>query len=133
MSDEYLPIPDQETAPFWKGLAEGKFLLKWCESCEKPHYYPRDFCPYCWSEQTVWREASGRGVVFATTVVRQMGLEPFASRLPYNISIIELEEGPRLLSNVVGTAPDQVRIGMSVRLAPEVHDEIGLPLFEPAD
>src|SRR5262249_46705444 len=130
--EDYLPIPDEDTRVFWEGLSRGTFLLRWCTDCGKPHYFPRGFCPFCWSESLEWREASGRGTVFATTVIRQMGLEPFMTRVPYNVSIVELEEGPRLLTNVVGVEPEDVRIGMGVVLEAEVHGDIGLPLFRPA-
>lgn len=129
--DDALPILDAETAPFWHGLARRELLLKWCTACGRPHYYPRDFCPFCWSDRTEWRRATGHGTVFATTVVHQHGLEPFRSRAPYNVSIVELDEGPRLLAPVHGIAPDAVRIGTAVELDPEVHGDIGLPRFRP--
>ena len=131
-SEPHLPVPDQETAPFWEALAGGKLLLKWCLDCGRPHYWPRDFCPFCWSARTEWRPASGRGTVFATTVIRQAALPPFSERLPYNVAVVELEEGPRLVTNVVGVPPDEVRIGQPVELAAEPHGDIGLPLFRPA-
>ncbi|MHB8671126.1 MAG: Zn-ribbon domain-containing OB-fold protein [Acidimicrobiales bacterium] len=129
MTDSHLPIPDPETEEFWAALAQDRLLLQYCNSCERPHYYPRSFCPWCWSDNTDWREASGLGTVFATTVIRQMGLEPFGDRVPYNVSIVELDEGPRMLTNVIGVDAAEVRIGMRVELAAEHHGDIGLPLF----
>jgi uncharacterized OB-fold protein len=125
----HLPVPDAETRPFWDALGNGRLLIKWCLECGRPHYFPRAFCPFCWSERTEWREASGDGVVFATTTVRQMGVEPFRSRVPYNVSIVELAEGPRMLTNVVGIDASEVRIGMEVRLSPERDGDAWLPLF----
>src|SRR5438270_9642709 len=98
MSNDWLPIPDTETAEFWAGLARGVLLIRSCNSCGRPHYYPRSFCPFCWSSDVVWRETTGRGTVFATTVIRQHGLSPFKERAPYNISLVDLDEGPRLLT-----------------------------------
>src|SRR5690348_15968817 len=115
MTSAHLPIIDAESAPYWNGLSRGEFLLKYCLDGGRPHYYPRVYCPNWWGE-TEWRTASGRGDVFATTVVRQMGFPPFRDRVPYNLSIVELEEGPHLLTHVIGVPPETVRIGMSVEL-----------------
>jgi uncharacterized OB-fold protein len=127
--DALLPIPDAETEAFWRGLADGVFLLRWCLDCGRPHYYPRSFCPLCWSERVEWRPASGQGRVFATTVIRQMGLPPFDQRVPYNVALVELDEGPLVLTNVVGAPPESVVIGAAVELAAERHRDIALPLF----
>ena len=132
MSEKWLPIPDAETEEFWHGLARGVLLVRSCNSCSRLHYYPRSFCPFCWSSDVAWREMSGRGTVYATTIVRQHGLSPFKERAPYNISLVDLDEGPRLLTNVVGCAPEDVHIGDTVVLEPDVHDDIGLPLFRRA-
>jgi uncharacterized OB-fold protein len=126
---EHLPLIDAESAPFWGALGDGQFLLKWCLECGRPHYYPRTYCPTCWGE-TEWRAASGRGIVFATTVVRRFGLKPFTSRLPYNLSIVELAEGPRLLTNVVGGPPEAVTIGAAVVLRPTNDEGQWMPTFE---
>lgn len=127
----HLPIIDAESAPFWEGLGAGEFRLKYCTECGRPHYFPRVYCPFCWGD-TEWRVASGRGEVFATTVVRQMGFPPFRDRVPYNLAIVELEEGPHLLTHVVGVEPEAVRIGMPVRLAPELDGTVWMPFFTPA-
>ena len=126
----HLPIIDAESAPFWEGLGAGEFRLKYCSACGRPHFYPRRFCPFCWGD-TEWRVGSGRGEVLATTVVRQMGFPPFRDRVPYNLAIVELVEGPHLLTHVVGIEPDAVRIGMEVRLAPELDGTVWMPFFTP--
>jgi uncharacterized OB-fold protein len=127
MSD-HLPIVDAESEPFWTALGDGHFLLKWCQECGRPHYYPRTYCPFCWAE-TEWRPASGAGVVFATTVVRRVGLKPFSGRVPYNLSIVELAEGPRLLTNVIGSPPEQVKVGAPVVLSATLDDGQWMPTF----
>lgn len=129
---DWLPVPDPETEPFWAALARGVLSLPVCNSCGKPHYYPRSFCPFCHGRALSWQDMSGRGTVFATTVIRQHGLSPFKERAPYNISIVELDEGPHVLTNVVGCAADEVRIGDRVGLDVDVHGDIGLPLFRRA-
>lgn len=129
---DHLPIVDLESKPFWDGLAEGRFLLKWCLQCGDPHFYPRTYCPSCWGE-TEWREASGTGTVFATTTIHQMMFEPFKGRTPYDISIVQLDEGPLVLTNVVGGDPEAVHIGMRVELAPELDVEVWMPRFRPVE
>lgn len=128
---DHLPIVDTESAPFWEGLAEGKFLLKWCLECGLAHFYPREFCPHCWGA-TEWREASGHATVHATTTVRQMGFEPFRSNLPYNLAIVELAEGPKMLTSVVGCDPDDVHIGLAVEFVAEQDGDVWVPHFRPA-
>jgi uncharacterized OB-fold protein len=132
MSAEHLPIIDQESERFWSALGEGTFLLKYCLDCGNPHFYPRVYCPRCWGD-TEWRPASGRGTVFATTTVHQMAFEPFKSRAPYNLAIVELDEGPRLLTNVVGCDPKTVTIGMKVECLPELDDDVWMPHFRPVE
>jgi uncharacterized protein len=128
MSGEHLPIVDAESDPFWTALGDGQLLLKWCLDCGRPHYYPRTFCPFCWGE-TEWRPGSGSGAVFATTIVRRVGLKPFSTRVPYNLAIIELAEGPRMLTNVIGSPPEEVEIGAAVTLSPTLDDGQWLPTF----
>lgn len=128
---EHLPIIDTESKPFWDGLGEGKFLLKYCLDCHQPHFYPRHLCPFCWGD-TEWRESSGKGTVFAKTAIHQMAFEPFKSRTPYNLSIVELDEGPLLLTNVVGCDVEDVQIGMPVILQAELDVEVWMPRFRPA-
>jgi uncharacterized OB-fold protein len=126
------PQPDAESAPFWEALGEGRLLLVWCRACEEPFYYPRAICPRCWSTVLEWRPATGHGTVFTYTTIRQAG-PPFASLVPYNVSLVELDEGPRLTTNIVNVDPDDVRIGMEVVIAPQCRGSIWLPTFEPAD
>ena len=125
---EHLPIVDAESEPYWTALGEGKFLLKYCLDCGLPHFYPRTYCPFCWGE-TEWRESTGRGIVFASTTVRRVGLKPFSSRVPYNLAVVELDEGPRLLTNVIGCAPQDVAIGSAVELSPTFDEDMWMPTF----
>ena len=108
------PQPNLETQPFWDATAEGRFLLL---RCENGHviWYPRFLCPECRSTETTWVEASGRGTVYTYTIVRR-GQGPFAPAAPYVVAYVELEEGPRILTNVVDVDPEQVRIGMPVEV-----------------
>lgn len=103
-------------------LAEGKFGLQICLSCEKYAFFPRVVCPSCGGISLKWKEATGRGGVYSTTVVRRRQEEGG----DFNVSIIELEEGPRMLSRVEGVAPAAVKIGMLV--IARILDSKGGPL-----
>ena len=133
----HLPVPDLETAPYWEAAANGKLLIKRCNACGNPFFYPRAACPRCWSTDTTWLEASGRGTVYTFTVVHQNDLPPFRDRLPYVVAEIDLEEGVRMTSNVEGVDPDAVRCGMPVTVAfrseQRSEDEtVAIPIFRPA-
>lgn len=92
-------------------LATGRFEIQRCAACGKHVFYPRVLCPHCGSDRLDWVAPSGRGTVYSTTIVRR---KP-ADGGDYNIVLVDLEEGVRLLSRVAGVAPEQVRIGMAVR------------------
>ncbi len=123
------PIVSPESKPFWEACKTGKLLYKHCGACGEPHYYPRTHCPFCYAAETEWREASGRGVIYAFTVVRR------APTGPYAIAYVELEEGPRMVTNIVRCDFDALRIGQAVRLVfqPCAGDTDAVaPMFEPA-
>jgi uncharacterized protein len=132
----HLPVPDQETTPYWDAAREGKLLIKQCRACGKPFFYPRAYCPVCWSPDTEWLEASGRARVYTFTIVYQNDLPPFRDRVPYVVAVVELEEGVRMTANVEGCPPEDVRCDMPVRVAfREEHrddETVSLPVFRPA-
>ena len=121
-----LALHAPETAHFWKSLGEGRFLIRHCEDCGEAHWYPRAICPFCFSANTKWREASGRGTVYSYSVMRR-------AKAPYAIAFVTLEEGPTLLTNIVDCDLDGVRIGQKVELAIRRRED-GLPLhmFKPS-
>lgn len=128
-----LPTPDNETRPFWDAAREGKLLIKQCNSCDRFHFYPRPFCPRCWNDDVEWTEASGRGTLYTWSVVHVNDLPPFPERVPYVAAIVELEEGPRIMTNIVDCEFDALRIGMPVEVTfRPASDEFTLPLFRPA-
>ena len=133
----HLPVPDLETAPYWEAATSGKLLIKRCNACGNAFFYPRAACPRCWSTDTAWLEASGRGTVYTFTVVHQNDLPPFRDRLPYVVAEIDLEEGVRMTSNVEGVNPDDVRCGMPVTVAfrseqRSENETVAIPIFRPA-
>jgi uncharacterized OB-fold protein len=125
------PVADAETEPYWNAANEGRLVVQRCTSCGNHQLYPRWRCLRCRGE-VQWVDASGGGTVYSFTVVRQNFSRPFRDLLPYVVALVDLDEGPRLMTNIVGCDPDDVRIGMSVRVRFEaVNDDSTIPLFEP--
>ena len=130
-----IPVPTPETRPFWDAMRRHELTLPRCRACGKLHYYPRASCPHCLSGDLVWERISGRGRLHTFTIVHR-GQRGFPLGESYVIAIIELDEGPRLMSNLVDVPmdPAQVRIGMPVEVVFEdVSDTIALPRFRPAE
>ena len=127
-----LPIIDESTQEYWDAARRGVLLIKRCQNCTRPHFYPRPFCPFCWSSDVVWEEASGRGALYTFSVVRRNDLFPFADRVPYVPAIVDLEEGPRMMTEIIGIPFGEVRIGMDLHVEFEERaPEISVPVFRP--
>lgn len=127
------PIVSEWARPFWQGTAESKLMLQRCNDCSKYIFYPRVICPHCSSENVSWSQASGRGKVYSYTEVRNNAPSAFKSDTPYVVAVIELEEGVRMLSNIVGCSFDELRCDMPVRVVFErLNDDIVLPKFQAA-
>jgi uncharacterized OB-fold protein len=103
------PEPNPETQTFWDAAKEGKLLIKHCRACGELHYYPRALCPFCFSDQTEWREAKGRGTVYSYSVMRR-------APVPYAIAYVTLEEGPTMMTGLVDCDFDRLKVGQSVKL-----------------
>ncbi len=108
------PVVVPETKPFWDGPAQGKLVLPKCNACGVVIWYPRTTCPECASSDVSWFEASGRGTVYSFSIVRRQG-GPWRDVLPYVLAYVELDEGPRVLTNIVDVDPAEVSIGQAVR------------------
>lgn len=117
-----LPPDDQVSAPFWDAAREGRLVAPRCRRCDLVFLYPRVTCPRCLGREFDWPELSGRGRVYTCTVVRQAAHPAFQAEVPYVFAIIELDEGPRLASNVVDCPPEDVAPDQAVQV---VFDEIG--------
>ena len=129
-----LPLPSPETKPFWDSARRHELSLPFCRPCGAFFYYPRAACPRCLSSDLAWKTVSGRGTLHTFTVVHR-GQKGFPLGSPYVIAIVELEEGPRMMTNLVGIAPDPatIRIGMPVEVTFEdATPECSLPYFRPA-
>ena len=128
----HLPIPDPETEPYWTAAREGKLLLKRCRNCAHVFFYPRSHCPKCWAAETEWVPSTGRGTVYSYTVIAHHDVSPFKDWLPYVVALVELEEGPRMVTHIVGVEPAAVRVGQAVEVVFErIDDTVTLPKFRP--
>lgn len=111
-----------ETAPFWNAAAQGKLLIKRCESCSSHHYYPRAHCPHCGSGETEWVESSGKGSIYTFTVLRLGG-----GTVP---AYVTLDEGISIFTNIVDCEPDDLAIGKRVNVVfRDGKDDVTLPMF----
>ena len=127
-----LPTPDDTTRPFWDGASRGQLLIKRCRACNRAHFYPRPFCPHCWSEEVEWEEASGRASLYTWSVVHVNDLPPFAERVPYIAAIVDLDEGPRMMTNVVDCPAHSLQAGMALQVVfRQQADGVTVPVFRP--
>lgn len=128
------PTPTNLTRPFWEAAKEGKFVFQHCSECGTFQSYPRPWCTECGSEELGWKEVSGEGTVYSYTIPRQVvdNVPAFQEKIPFVFAVVQLNEGPRFYSNVVGIRPEHVEIGMKVRLTFEaVSADMSLPKFRP--
>ena len=122
-------------SPFWRSVDRRAMALPRCGACGRFHFYPRPVCPECWSDKLDWRPVRGRGTVWSYTIVRfaHGAHEGWKTRVPYAVALIELEEGVRMMGNVVDCAVESVHTGMAVRLAYREYEDGLIPAFVPAD
>ncbi|MEQ8731924.1 Zn-ribbon domain-containing OB-fold protein [Roseitalea porphyridii] len=113
--DRPLPVPNADTAPFWDGCAAGVVTVQRCEACGATQFPPRPFCTSCRSNRLTWGPTSGRATVASFTVVHRAPVPAFREAVPYVLALVDLPEGPRLMTNVVDCDPQDVRIGQAVR------------------
>jgi uncharacterized OB-fold protein len=127
-----LPTPDDTTRPFWEAAREGRFLIRRCRDCGRAHYYPRPFCPSCWSGAVDWEDASGRASLYTWSVVHQNDLPPWPERVPYVAAVVDLDEGPRVMTNVVECEFERLTIDMALQVTfRPASDEVTVPVFRP--
>ena len=127
------PFADELTQPFWDAAAEGRLTAPQCTVCGTFVLPPQPFCFECQSQAFAWVDLPGTGTVYTYTVVRHPTHFAFTDRIPYAIALVELAEGPWLITGITGCPPDEVRAGMPVRAVfRAVADGVTLPYFEPA-
>jgi uncharacterized protein len=128
--DKPLPVLEELNAPFWQAAKRGELAMQQCDDCGHVRYPIAHVCPKCLSERYQWKTLSGRGTVYSSIVFHQVYNPAFAQDVPYNVSLIQLEEGPRMISNVVGVAPADVKVGDAVEVAFDaVTSEVSIPRF----
>lgn len=127
-----LPQVSAEMAPFFAAARRHELVVQRCRGCGAHRFPARDRCSACLSREADWTRVSGRGTVFSYAVMHQVYHPGFADEVPYAIVVIELEEGVRVLSNVIGCPVPEIRIGMPVEVVfDEVGTEVTLPKFRP--
>ncbi len=127
-----LPRPYQDTAPYWDAAREHRFVLQRCTECGEHQFYPRGVCSHCLSSDLEWLEASGKGTVYSFSVNHRAPHPGFADKLPFVLAIVELAEGPRMMTNIVDCDPETVAIGMEVEVVfDDITEEVTLPKFRP--
>ncbi len=137
MTSEYTkPLPvaanPEHTQPFWDATKSHKLLLPRCDACSNSFFYPRERCPRCLSGDLSWVESEGKGRVYSFTVIQQPVDKAFLEDVPYIYAIIQLEEGPRMISNVIDCAIEEVRIDMAVTAVfDDVTSDVTLVKFRP--
>ena len=133
-TDRPLPQATIETTPYWVAARAGKLLIQRCSTCNHTQFYPRAICTSCLSHEIGWIEASGRGSIYTYTICRIAAHPTFESRLPYTVAMIDLDEGVRMLANIVDV--DVERIAASARVVAcfeRIDDTCTLPQFKLSD
>jgi uncharacterized OB-fold protein len=127
-----LPRVTRLSRPFWEGAKRHQLLLLHCNACGKVWFPASSRCPNCLSADVDWKPASGRGRVWSWIVMWQRYFPAFEGEIPYNVAYVELDEGPKLMTNVIDVAPDDIRCDMPVEVVfDDVTEEISLPKFRP--
>lgn len=128
MTERAFPVPDAVSTPFWEGIAEGVLRIQHCQACGRYVFYPRAVCPHCTSVDLGWVEASGSGRIHSYTVVRRAPAD-YRDEIPYVVALVELDEGVRMMTRLVGVEPADVRVDLPVEVA--IQGDPRLPYFRP--
>ena len=131
-----LPAITTEAKPFWDAAAEQKLIIQRCKDCNAWVWTPRPSCNECGSEKVEWTQMSGKGEVYSFTVIRQVvgraASKAFEPDIPYVIAWVDLDEGPRLITNIIGCSVEDVKLGMKVTVQFEkASEKLWLPKFKP--
>ena len=125
-------LEEPEAKPFWANLREHKLTAQRCASCNKIFGYPpQSHCPHCLSSDYQWVPLSGKGTVYSHIAYHRAWHPAYQDKVPYNVSLVDLAEGGRLVTNVIGCAPEEVKIGMNVEVIFEDLPDYTLPKFQP--
>ena len=128
-----VPKPAPESVPYWDAAKRHQLELPKCNACGKFWFPPSQSCPHCLAGDFAFRPVSGRGKVYSFVTFHRVYHPAFAGEVPYVVAIVELEEGPRLLSNIVGVKPEAVACEMPVKVVfDDVAADLSVPKFTPA-
>ena len=128
-----IPEPDRVTTPFWEAAKQGRLLIQRCPNCGAYQFYPQASCRRCLSDGLEWVDAKGKGTIYSYTVIHRAPSRSFEPDVPYTVALVDLDEGCRMMSNIVEVSPEAVRVGMSVEVVFDaITPEISLPRFRPA-
>lgn len=120
------PVANPETQEFWDAADKGQLLIKKCTSCGEHHHYPRALCPFCFSDKTEWQTAQGTGTIYTFSVMTR-------TKTPYAIAYVKLDEGVTMMTNIVDTDFDQIKVGQKVKVVFKASDGgPQVPMFTPA-
>ena len=134
MSTRPIPPTSELTKPYWDAARRGELTLQRCERCGQRPFPPRAHCPGCGASSLSWAPVSGRGIVHSYTVAYRAPHPVFAGQLPLIVAIVQLEEGPRMVTNIVGCDPAELEVGLAVKTCFESIDDTDmvLPVFTPS-
>ena len=126
------PVPTPETQPYWDGCAAGELRIQRCLDCGKPYFYPRPVCPSCGSGRVEWFTASGQATLYSY-VINHRPAAGFEDDVPYAIAVVELAEGPRMMTSIRGVpaTPEALVLDMPLRVTFEQRGDVSLPVFTP--
>ncbi len=135
MEKYHKPLPqiDEMTRPYWEYCKNHELRMQKCSNCGYIRFPVSTVCPHCLSMEYEWTPLSGKGTVYSYVIYRQAYHPAYKKDVPYAVAVIQLEEGPRMESNITGCEPDSITIGMPVEVYfDDVTDKIALPKFRPA-
>jgi hypothetical protein len=125
-------FPEPDSQPFWEATKNHELRYQKCNACGSVVFYPKHHCTSCGSADLAWHASKGQGTLYTYSVVRANRSPAFMEYVPYVLAYVDLDEGFRMMTNIVGVEPEKVRIGMRLRVKWEDHDQVALPFFEPA-
>ena len=129
--EKLLPKYDADSKPFWEGCREHRLMFQKCGACGEVRWPPSLICPHCHARETRWIESAGRGAIHTFAVYHQAFHPAFKEALPYVVAVVRLEEGPMILTNIIGSPPESLECEMPVQVVWEdVSEEFSLPKFK---
>ncbi len=127
-----IPIPDNASQTFWENARKHRLVLQRCTDCGAQQFFPQSYCRKCLSENIEWFEACGKGSVYSFTIIHRPPSHTFEEDVPYIVAIIQLDEGLRMMSNIVEVKPEDVHVNMPVEVTfDDISSTVSLPKFRP--